>query len=126
MDWYEETFRLTIVLLAASLTLLVPGSAGVGGSFALAVGLLVLGGALFALRDQFGSGPEAFGHDLGHYARALWAGPLVGAGVVVLGLSATPAELRALGGIVGLAGMANYFLRPVYRLLHGIVALVAS
>ena len=35
------------------------------------------------------------------------------------------AELQALGGVVGLAGMVNYFLRPVYRAGYAVVRFVA-
>ena len=41
--------------------------------------------------------------------------PAVATAVSLAFLGASPAELRALGGLVGLVGMTNYFLRPVYR-----------
>jgi len=126
MDWYEETFRVTVVLLTASLALLVPGFAGIGGSLALVLVLVVLGSALFAGREQLAAGPKAVGHDLGYYGQVLWAGPIVGALVVLIALDATTAELQALGGLVGLAGMVNYFLRPVYRAIHSIVSSVTE
>jgi hypothetical protein len=117
MSWREETFRVTVVLLAASLALLVPGTAGIDGS--LSLGVVFLGGALvlFAGREQLAAAPQALGHDLGSYGRVLWAGPVVATVVVVFSADATAAELQALGGLVGLAGMANYFLRPLYRAL---------
>lgn len=126
MHWYEETFRATVVLLAASLTLIGPGIAGLGGSLGLAVAQVALAAVLFVGRDRLGTGPSALGHDLGYYGEVLWLGPLVGAAVTVLGLTATPAELQALGGLVGLAGMANYFLRPVYRLASGTLGRIAG
>lgn len=114
MDWYEETFRATVVLLAASVVVIAPGAAGIGGELFLVGVALLLAGGLFAVRDQFDEAPVVFGHDLGEYGRALWVSGVVAAVVFLLGLGTTPGELRALGGIVGLAGMANYFLRPVY------------
>jgi hypothetical protein len=45
----------------------------------------------------------------------LWAGPLVAAGVMLVGWGATPGELQSLGGVVGLVGMVNLLLRPVYH-----------
>ena len=43
---------------------------------------------------------------------------------VVLEPTASAEELQALGGIVGLVGMVNYFLRPVYLLLYSLVQAV--
>ena len=45
---------------------------------------------------------------------------LVAAVAVVLFPEATAGEVQALGGLIGLAGMGNYFLRPVYRLVYGV------
>lgn len=117
MDWYEEAFRVTVVLVAASVVVLVPGFAGLGGSLPLVAVAVVLAGGLYAVRDWFETAPTVMGHDLASYGRALWASPLVAAAVLFVGLGTTPGELRVLGGIVGLAGMANYFLRPIYALL---------
>lgn len=126
MDWYEETFRATVVCLTASLALLVPGTAGISGSPALVVALLAAAGLLFIGREQFDSGRRLAGHDVRYVGRVLWAGPAVAALVVVLSLDATGAELQALGGLVGLVGMANYFLRPVYHALYTAVATVTG
>lgn len=117
MDWYEETFRVTVVLVAASVVVLVPGYAGFGGSLALAGLAVVLAVALFAVRDRLGTAPTVMGHDLGHYGRAFWVSALVAGVVFLLGLGTSPEELQALGGLVGLVAMANYFLRPVYLVL---------
>jgi hypothetical protein len=35
--------------------------------------------------------------------------------------SATPAEVQALGGLLGLVGMANYFLRPLYLFAYDLL-----
>ncbi len=114
MGWYEEAFRATVVLLVASVVIIAPGAAGLGGSLLLVAAALALAGGLYAVRDRLAEAPEVFGHDLGSYGRVLWVAPQVAAVVFVLSLGTTPGELRALGGIVGLVGMANYFLRPVY------------
>jgi hypothetical protein len=121
MDWYEETFRLTVVLLVASVLVIAPGIAGIGGSLLLVVGALLVAAGLYSVRDRLGTAPVVLRHDLGHYGVTLWLSGVVAAVVFLLGLSATPGELLALGGLVGLLGMVNYFLRPVYRLLVAIV-----
>ena len=124
MDWKTETFRLTVVLVAASVALVGAGVAGVGGSLLLAVVFAGLAGVLFAARDALAAAPVVVGHDVGHYGAVLWVGPLVGTVIVLVALDATPAELQALGGLVGLAGMVNYFLRPVYRLVYSLLGRV--
>jgi len=114
MDLYEGALRVTFVLVLASLCLLLAGFAGLSGSLVLVGAALVATGGLFALRTVLDTGPTVLGHDLGAYGRVLWAGPAVAAVVCLFFLGATPAELQTLGGLVGLAGMANYFLRPLY------------
>ena len=117
MELSEMTFRLTVVLLLTSVIVIAPGLAGVGGSLLLVVAALVVAGGLYAARERLREAPRVATHDLGYYGEALWLSGVVAATVFLLGITATPGELRALGGIVGLVGMANYFLRPVYRLL---------
>jgi len=126
MDWREESVRATFVLLVASLVLIGPGLAGIGSSLLLVVALLVLAVGLFALRTLVPDGPTVRHRDLGAYGRVLWAGPAVAAAVCLAFLGASPAELQALGGLVGLLGMANYFLRPVYRAGSALVRRVAG
>ncbi|MEF8787128.1 MAG: hypothetical protein V5A45_14445 [Haloarculaceae archaeon] len=121
MDWYEEAFRLTVVLLVASVLVIAPGIAGVGGSLLLVAGALLVAGGLYSVRDRLEMAPKVLRHDLGRYGTTLWLSGVVAAVVFLLGLSATPGELLALGGLVGLLGMVNYFLRPVYRLLAVVV-----
>jgi hypothetical protein len=65
------------------------------------------------------------GNDLGGYGTVLWLGPVVAIVVCLLAFGATPSELQSLGGLVGLAGMVNYFLRPVYRAGGKILSVVA-
>ncbi len=109
-----RTQRLTVVLLAASLVLGLPGVVGVGPSLGLAVILAVLAGVLLSVRNRLVSSGRTAGIDLGRYAQDLWVGPAIGVAIVLLLPGATPGELQAVGGVCGLLGMANYFLRPVY------------
>ena len=117
MDVSEMTLRLTAVLLLTSVLVIAPGVAGIGGSLLLVAAALAVAGGLYAARDRLRAAPRVATHDLGYYGDGLWMSGVVAAAVFLLGTSATPGELRALGGIVGLVGMANYFLRPVYQLL---------
>lgn len=126
MDWREESVRATFVLLVASIVLIGPGLAGIGSSPVIVVALLVLAVGLFALRTRVPDGPTVLHRDLGAYGRIAWAGPAVAAAVCLAFLNASPAELRALGGLVGLLGMANYFLRPVYRVGSALFRRVAG
>ena len=112
----DRVLLATATLLVASMLLIGPSLLGLGGSLALALALAAVGVGLFTLHDRLAAiGPIA-GVPVGAYLAALWAGPLVGALLVLLRPDATPGELQALGGLAGLAGMANYFLRPVYGL----------
>ncbi|WP_159902292.1 hypothetical protein [Salinirussus salinus] len=115
MDWTAETVRATAVLVAASALLVGLGMGGVGGSATLAAVLLGAGAGLFAARDWLAGLPVVVGHDLGFYGEAVWLAPVAAAGATLLAVGATAAELQAIGGLVGLAGMVNYFLRPVYH-----------
>lgn len=120
MDWTSQAVRATVILLTASTALIAAGITGRGSSLVLAALFLCLAGLCFAGRKALGRAPRALGHDFGYYGTALWIGPLVAAAVVVVALDATPAELQALGGLVGLGGMLNYFLQPLYRLVHSL------
>lgn len=113
--------RLTVVLLAASLSLIGPGLAGLGASVPLVVALAAAAGLLALTRAEAG-GRRWPGMVPVRYLRDLWAGPLV-AGVVALAmLGSSPGEVQALGGVCGLVGMLNYFLRPIYALLASLGA----
>jgi hypothetical protein len=111
-------------LLTASTVLLAAGIADLGGSPALAALFVCLAGVFFVGRDTLSRAPRTLGHDLGYYGTTLWLGPLVAAVVVAVALDATPPELQALGGLVGLGGMLNYFLQPLYRLVDALLGRV--
>ena len=125
--WRHRSQRVTYILLVASFLLIGPGLVGLGATIPLAAGLAVLAGGLWAVRDRLRTLPSVVGYDLGWYAQDSW---LAAAGTVpiVLGsLGGPAAELQALGGVVGLVGMVNYFLRPLYLLVADLlVRLVRS
>ncbi len=114
--------RATVVLLVAGLCLVAAGTAGLGGSIPLVVALAVVGGGLRLVATAV----DASGDGLGvqEVAADLWIGPLLAAAVVVLWLDASHGEVQALGGLVGLLGMLNYFLRPLYHLVYGVAGRV--
>ncbi|MEF8852697.1 MAG: hypothetical protein V5A28_09800 [Haloarculaceae archaeon] len=118
--WRDEPeVRLTLALLAGAAVLVAPGTLGVGGSLLLVAGVAVLAVAWVPLGEALLDSPWRRVDPHG-FAADLWVGFLIAAVVVVLFPDATPGELQALGGLVGLAGMCNYFLRPVYRLAYGV------
>ncbi|MFB6087951.1 MAG: hypothetical protein ABEJ85_05470 [Haloarculaceae archaeon] len=109
-------FRVTVVLLTAGFALIGLGAAGIESSLPVVIGLLVAAGCLHGLaRLLEGTAVERV--DDARLHADLWLGPVVGAAVALVWLDATAGELQALGGIVGLVGMVNYFLRPVFHLV---------
>ena len=126
-SWKERTLSVTVVLLFTSAVLMLPALAGVGVSLPYLGVLVVLAAALGAGRSVLAELPVVLEYDLGRYARDLWVGPLVGIVMVLLiAPTASPVELQAIGGIAGLAGMLNYFVRPLYLYLYGVVRGIVS
>jgi len=119
--WPDRLIRLTVVCLAASATLILPALAGIGPSLPLAGLLFGLAAGLLALRDQLAALPTVVGYDLGRYGQDLWLAAVLGALLVLFGPARSTVELLTVGGVVGLVGMANYFLRPVVVSLIGLV-----
>jgi len=120
-QWRYRSSRGTYVLLVASFLLIGPTLAGVGPTLPLVTVHAALAVAFWAGRDELRRLPVVAGYDAGWYARDSWLAAAL-AGVITLGvLGARSAELRAAGGFVGLAGMVNYFLRPLYLLIAGTV-----
>jgi len=117
------TMQVTVLCLIASGTLLALGAAGVPASLALVAFLLVLSAGLYYTRPD-ADGGRLLGIDIGRLLATLWLAPALSALAVVVEPTASPAELLALGGLVGLAGMLNYFLRPVYLLAYSGVELL--
>lgn len=116
--------RLTAVLLVASTALILPSLLEIGASVLFTVGLALVGLVLVTRRQDLARAPTVAGCDLGRYAPDLWLAAFLAAGVLVAFPDATAAELQALGGAVGFAGMANYFLTPVYGFAYSLVAQV--
>lgn len=124
--WREATvLRLTLVLLTGGTCLIAAGLAGLGASVPLALALVVLGGALYPLGRRVADTPLAR-IDPYRFAPDLAFGPPIGGVVTLLWLGASPGEVQALGGLIGLVGMANYFLRPVYQAGNYLLARLAG
>ncbi|MFC7140699.1 hypothetical protein ACFQMA_12825 [Halosimplex aquaticum] len=116
--------RATVVLLVAGLCLVTAGTAGLGGSLPLAFALAVVGAGLYLVATTVDAPADGLG--VREVATDLWTGPLLAAVVVLVWLEGSPGEIQALGGLVGLVGMLNYFLRPLYHLVYGAVGRVAN
>lgn len=116
-DKYERgLLRISAVLVMAGLLVIPFGFVDVPPSLGLVLAFAALAGALYyawQTADEFSL-----------YLSGLWLGPAVAALVTVAALlmGASPGEYQALGGLVGLLGVFNLFLRPVYRLLHYVIA----
>lgn len=118
-DWRLRSRRVTYVLLVASFLLIGPGLAGVDPTIPLAGGFAALVAGLWLLRHRLRTLPTVVGYDLGWYARDSYLAAAVPVPIVLLRLGGPAAELQAFGGFVGLVGMVNYFLRPLYLLVAG-------
>ncbi len=117
----EGSIQVTVLLLVAAGILLALGVAGVGASLLLVGGLVVLAVGLFVARPAEPPVGRVAGVNVGHLLQSLWLAVVVAALPLVVEPSATPAEVQALGGLLGLAGMANYFLRPLYLFAYDLV-----
>ena len=109
----------TSVSLVACALLLAPGFAGVGSSLgfaAVALGLAIL---TFVYRDRLVALSDTSW--VRPHLEIAWVGPLVAAAVFALYRDAAPAELQTLGAVVGLIGMFNYLLRPLYFFVGGLL-----
>lgn len=122
--WRERSLRATIVLIAVSVYLIGPSLVAIGASLPLYIGLIALGIAFGLARSWLADLPTVIGHDLGTYGQDAWLGPFLAVVLIfVVAPSASPAELQTLGGLAGLVGMVNYFVRPLY---FGLIGLVRS
>jgi hypothetical protein len=118
------TMRVTALLLVAAALTIGLGVADISASLPIVVGLLVLAAVLYAARPDENRLDPVAGVDVGGIVQSLWLAPLIAALPLLVRLSATPGEIQAIGGLLGLAGMANYFLRPVYLLGYDLVSAV--
>ena len=117
----RATMQVTAVCLVASAMVLGLGLVGATASLFLVGCFLVLSGGLYVSRPESSVGAVA-GVDVDGLLDSLWLAPALAALPLALELGATPGEVQALGGLLGLVGMANYFLRPLYLLAYGVVA----
>lgn len=113
-----RSVQLTAAMLVASVALIGPGLAGLGASLPLGVVLLAAGALLFAGREEIAAIGRVGWVPLGAMLCVAWAGLALAAAVALLASDASPGELQAYGGLCGLLGMLNYFLRPIYGLVY--------
>ncbi|MFC7075388.1 hypothetical protein [Haloarcula halophila] len=111
----DGTLQMTLLLLVAGFVLLGLSVVGVGASLPLAAGFVVLAVGLFLTRPETAAG-RVLGVDIDLILRWLWLAMVLAAVPLVIRPTATPGEVQSFGGLLGLAGMANYFLRPLYLL----------
>lgn len=116
--------RATVVLLAGGLLLVAAGTAGIDGSIALVFALGTVSVGVRLVASLVADTESEF--DVRRVVADLWIGPALAAAVVVIWLGASSGEVQALGGIIGLLGMLNYFLRPFYHLVYGLGQRVAT
>jgi hypothetical protein len=120
-QWRYRSSRGTYILLAASFLLIGPTVVGLGATLPLLAAYVGIAALAWAGREGLRGLPVVAGYDLGWYARDSWLAALF-AGVASLAVfGAPPPELQAAGGILGLVGMVNYFLRPLYLLIADVL-----
>lgn len=127
MDRWREgpEIRATLVLLAGGGTLVAAGTAGLAASPWLVAAVLATAVPTWLL-GRLAVDTAWTRVDRHRFVADLWVGPAIAAAVLVPFLGAGAGEVQALGGLVGLVGMANYFLRPVYHLLYGLARYLAG
>lgn len=116
-DKYERgILRISAVCIIAAALLIPWGFVGIGPSPVL---LLALAGASAGLYYAW-QATESYDT----YLSGLWLGPAIAALVLAVAfvIGATPGELQTMGGLVGLVGVFNLLMRPVYRIVHYVVA----
>ena len=114
--------QVTVLCLVAAGMLLALGVAGVPASLALVGFFVVLSVGLYLTRPEPSVG-RVLGVDVDSLLSSLWLAPALAALPLLFEPTASAEELQALGGLVGLVGMANYFLRPVYLLVYSVAEL---
>lgn len=124
-EGYRRAVRqFTSVALLTSVILVGLGVAGFTPSLVFAAGAAGLAGVALAARERLVA--LAPHEALAVHAESLWIGPALAAGVLVIYGDLTAGELQTVGALIGLAGMANYLLRPVYAVLGALFARVAG
>ncbi|MUV88711.1 hypothetical protein GJ629_01440 [Halapricum sp. CBA1109] len=104
--------QFTSVTLAAAAVLIISAFAGFGPSLFLGVAAAGVAAALYLARDPVRERTAL--EPVAVHAPTLWVGPAFAAVVAVVVGPLTPAELQTVGAVIGLVGMANYLLRPLY------------
>jgi hypothetical protein len=124
-DGYGRLIRqFTSVTLVTGVLLVGLGVAGYTPSLVFALSAAVLAGVALAVRDRLlRAAPYRV---LAIHAESLWIGPALAAGVLIVYSGISPGELQTVGAVIGLLGMANYLLRPVYVLVASIAGRVAQ
>lgn len=105
----------TSIALVASAILVGLGALGATPSLPLALGAAGLAALSFASRGDLADRLDS--EFVALHAEQLWVGPALAALVMLLWIDLTAGELQTVGALVGLAGMANYLLRPLLLLL---------
>lgn len=116
------TTETTMALLVAGFVLIGAGRAGLSAEAPLVGALVVATTGAYLLRTAAPDPGVYAGHDVGQYLRDGWVALGVATVVALFLFGATPGELQTLGGLLGLGGMVNYFLRPAYVGAYGVVA----
>lgn len=117
-DIYGTSLGLTYMLLLGGFCLIGLGSVGIGASGPSLAVLLALAAILAATRPYLAEAPSIWEYETGRYIRDIWVGPVIAVvGVALVDTGASPVELQAIGGMLGLVGVINYFLRPLYLYL---------
>ena len=116
----RATLEATVHLLAAGLVLIGVGLTGRRASVGLVAVLLVATLALFAVRGFVPALGRFGGHDVRQYVADAWVATALAATTTTVALGASPGELQALGALLGLVAMLNYFLRPVYYVVYSL------
>lgn len=109
--------RISAVFLIAAFILIPMPYLGMGASLPL---LLILAAGAWGLYEAWQRSEEP----VRTYLSGLWLAPVIALLFTIYGLliGASPGEVQALGGIAGIIGVVNLLLRPVYRLLHYVLA----
>lgn len=113
----DAVAEFSALLLAASFVLIGASLLGLGATLALAAVLILLTVGLFVTRKYLAEFVDEY-YLIARTVEDCWIGTTAAALTVLVALGATPGELQTLGGLIGLAGMLNYFVRPLYRLLY--------
>jgi hypothetical protein len=122
----ELSLAASVHLFVAGSILIGLGAAGIGASLLVLLALLAVAVVLARGRDQLPGFGHRRGLDTDRLVRDSWIAVILAATTAGIALGASPDELMALGGILGLVGVGNYFLRPVYVLVGSLLGATRS